>query len=122
MVEKIKAVMPGFASANNPVDSAARSDYNIYKTILDSFNNDLFDAIIPIFVQDSVANPIPSATAITSLITDKPIIACAMGNEKKKEWIQILEDAGIPVYSTPDRAVKALAYLIQHKRFLGVKS
>ena len=118
MVDKIKAVMPGFASANNPVDSAARSDNNIYKTILDTFNCDSFDAIISIFIQDSTADPMPSATDIISVITDKPIIACAMAGEQKKKWIQVLEDAGIPVYPSPDRAVKALNYLIQHKKFL----
>jgi len=118
MVEKIKLVMPGFASAANPVDSAARSDYNIYKTILDTFNNDLFDAIIPIFVQDSSANPVPSATSIISLVTDKPIIACSMGGERKKEWNKLLEESNIPIFPSPDRAIRGLSYLLQHRKFL----
>jgi len=119
MVEKIKLVMPGFASAANPIDTAAVSKYETYRTIVGAFIDDpKIDSIVSVFIQDSTSNPQPSAQAIISLVTDKPIVACSMGGEKKREWNKILEEAGIPIYSSPDRAVRALGFLIQHKRFL----
>jgi acetyl coenzyme A synthetase (ADP forming)-like protein len=118
MVEKIKPVMPTFASPRNPIDSAAVSRYETYKTILDVFNGSEFDMILPIYIQDSTADPVPSATAIAELVTEKPIVVCSMGGKKKEAGIKIITEAGPPVYSTPNRAVKALSYLLTHKKFL----
>ncbi len=118
-VERIKIVLPGYASAANPIDTAAVSKYETYKTILEEFINDpRIDSILPIYVQDSTADPVPSAKAIISLITDKPIICSSTGGKKKEEGIGIIEAANIPVYSSSDKAVRALNYLIQHRKFL----
>ena len=119
-VDKIKKVMPVFASASNPVDTTAISAFETYRTICNTFiDNPEIHSILPIYVHDSVANSIPSAEAISSLITEKTIIVCSMGGKGKEEGIKILEAAGIPVYPTPDRAVKALSYLLEHKKFLS---
>ena len=119
MIEKIKPMMPTFASSRNPIDSAAVSRYETYKTILDVFNGSEFDMILPIYIQDSTADPVPSANAIAELVTDKPVVMCSMGGKKKETGISIVTKAEIPVYPTPDRAVKVLSYLLEHKKFLN---
>lgn len=122
MIEDIKKVVPGYASVANPLDSAAFSKPGTYGTIVNSFiNNPEFDAIISVYIQDTTADPIPSSTEIAATAGKKPIIACMMGGKKREIGIKILETAGIPVYGTPDKAVKALGYLVQHKKFLDVK-
>lgn len=118
MIEKIKPVMPGYASASNPVDTAAVSKYKTYNTITRIFNDGKFDAIIPLYVQDSTSSPIPPAVAIASIFTDKPIVVCSMGGKLKEEGIKIMEACNIPVFSTPDRTVRAMAFLLEHKKFL----
>lgn len=122
MIEDIKKVVPGYASVANPLDSAAFSKPGTYGTIVNSFiNNSEFDAIISVYIQDTTADPIPSSTEIAATAGKKPIIACMMGGKKREIGTKILEEAGIPVYGTPDRAVKALGYLVRHKKFLDVK-
>lgn len=118
-IEQIKKVLPGYASAANPVDTAAVSTFETYDTIAGAFiNNPEMDSILSIYVHDSVADSVPSAEAIATQITKKPIVVCSMGGRGKEEGIRILEESGIPVFSSPDRAVKALSYLLQHKKFL----
>jgi len=117
MIEDVRKVIPGYGSAANPVDTAARSSIGTYGTIINSFINN-FDAVISLYVNDATADPVPSATETALMAGKKPIIVYMGGAKKREEGVKILKEAGIPIYSSPDRAVKALGFLIQHKRFL----
>jgi acyl-CoA synthetase (NDP forming) len=44
---------------------------------------------------------------------NKPILCCASGGKFTKELSEKIESFGIPVYPTPERAVKAFAALVK---------
>jgi len=116
-IEDVRKVIPGYGSAANPVDTAARSSIGTYGTIINSLMNN-FDAVISLYVQDAAADPVPSATETALMAGKKPIIVYMGGGKKREEGVKILKEAGIPIYSSPDRAVRALGFLIQHRKFL----
>ena len=44
----------------------------------------------------------------------KPILACAAGGEYSNKLSEKLTQGGIPVYSTPERAVKVMKALVNY--------
>lgn len=119
--EQIKTVIPGFASASNPIDTAGTSSYKVYLDVIQALLLDPnVDALIVIYVHTLMSNAIPPAEAVVEMKgkNKKPIIACWMGGKGTEEGVDILKSGCLPNYSVPERAVKALAALIRHREFL----
>ncbi len=119
--EKIKKVIPEFASASNPVDTAGTSSYTAYSEIIKALLLDKnVDALIAIYVHTLMSDAIPPAEAVVEIKRKcpKPVIACWMGGKGIEEGVDILKNGCLPNYSVPERAVKALAALIRHREFL----
>jgi acetyl coenzyme A synthetase (ADP forming)-like protein len=119
--EQIKKVIPGFASASNPIDTAGTVSFTIYSEIIKALLEDRnVDAVIVIYVHTLMSNAIPPAEALVEmkLKNNKPIIACWMGGAGTELGVEILKSGCLPNYSVPERAVKALASLIRHREFL----
>ncbi|MDP2766852.1 MAG: CoA-binding protein [Candidatus Methanoperedens sp.] len=119
--EKIKKVIPGFASASNPVDTAGTSSYMAYSETIKALLLDKnVDALIAIYVHTLMSDAIPPAEAVVEIKRKcpKPVIACWMGGAGTEQGVDILKSGCLPNYSVPERAVKALAALIRHRGFL----
>lgn len=119
--EKIKKVIPEFASASNPVDTAGTTSFTIYNEAIKALLRDKnVDALIVIYVHTQMSNAIPPAEAVVEIKRKcpKPVIACWMGGAGAEEGVDILKSGCLPNYSVPERAVKALAALIRHREFL----
>ncbi|MBU4373239.1 MAG: CoA-binding protein [Euryarchaeota archaeon] len=119
--EKIKKVIPEFASASNPVDTAGTTSFTIYNEVIKALLRDKkVDALIVIYVHTQMSNAMPPAEAVVEIKRKcpKPVIACWMGGAGMEEGVEILKSGCLPNYSVPERAVKALAALIRHREFL----
>ncbi len=119
--EKIKKVIPEFASASNPVDTAGTTSFTIYNEAIKALLRDKkVDALIVIYVHTQMSNAVPPAEAVVEIKRKcpKPVIACWMGGAGMEEGVEILKSGCLPNYSVPERAVKALAALIRHREFL----
>ena len=119
--EKIKKIIPEYASAGNPIDTAAASSYKIYNEVIQALLHDPnVDGVIVIYVHSSISNAMPPAQAVVDAMktSPKPIITCWIGGAGTDEGIDILKIGCMPNYSVPERAVKALAALMKHKQFL----
>jgi acetyl coenzyme A synthetase (ADP forming)-like protein len=119
--EKIKKVIPKFASCSNPIDTAGASSYRVYLDVIEAALLDQnVDALIVIYVHTLMTDAIPPAEAVVEakLKNKKPIIACWMGGAGTEKGVEILKSGCLPNYSVPERAVKALAALIRHMEFL----
>lgn len=112
-----------FSTVNNPIDTAADNRYETYYNCVDMMINDSnIDAIIIIYVHTQLADSVPPAKAIVDVIAAnseirKPVITCFFGGPGYENGEKILEEKGIPNYITPERAVRALDYLLQYKFF-----
>jgi len=128
-IDRIKKISKEYASIRNPIDTAADNTYKIYyETISAILNDSNIDAIIVIYVHTQLADSIPPANGIiyanitTNFIPYKPIITCFFGGHGYEKGVKILEERGIPNYTTPERAVRALNYLIHQKICLQRKT
>ena len=72
------------------------------------------DAILTIF-GDPIEHAAETAAYIKS-ITDKPVLAAFLGGgEVQKREVPQMNAAGVPVFPTPERAVRALGALLRTK-------
>lgn len=63
---------------------------------------------------------VKSAKKIIELIekTRKPMMIAALSSSSESDGVRILEEHGVPVYNTPERAAKALAKLAEYGEYL----
>ena len=120
--ERIKELVSGFASARNPVDTAGMAAYDVYNGIVSQMLLDPnIDAMIVIYVHTVMWDASIPARAIVDIHRGnctKPVITCWMGGAGTEKGVDILKEGGLPNYPVPERAVKALASLVQHHGFI----
>ena len=111
----LKAALPEAASAKNPVDVLGDAGADRYGAALEACREDpSVDGIVVLLTPQvmtpsaDIARIVAQAKKTSPLL---PIIAGFMGGETVEEARGILEDAGIPTYDTPERAMHALAAL-----------
>ena len=120
----IEAFLPPLAMRTNPVDMGpAWYDSGAIKGIVQSvLEDENIDAIL-LCIMFASANR-ASAGMLSELLVErkerKPVLCCLSSPEGIwDDEIQMLEEAGIPNFPTPERAAKALANLVRFKKMRG---
>jgi len=116
--KKIKHVMPPYAILHNPIDLTGDADAERYQvTIEECLKSGEYDGVIAITLFQV---PRLEESVVDDLIKlkkyKKPIISCAAGGEYSNKLSRKLTQNGIPVYSTPERAVKAMKALARYMK------
>jgi len=113
--------LPPAWSHGNPVDvlGDARSK-RIAKAARIVLKDPGVDAILVILTPQAMTNPTTTAKAIAEISneTKKPILAAWMGGERMQAGIQLLNEAGVPTYKTPEQGVRAFMTLVAYSRNL----
>jgi acetyltransferase len=102
--ERLREMLPAHCAVGNPVDLTgdAISAPDLYKKVMDKTRDD-YDTQVVIF-----GDPIPGAAQQVTPGAAELVIFLG-GAEVEREERQKLYEAGIPVFPTPERGVKALA-------------
>jgi len=118
-VNELKSLVPNYATISNPIDLTGDATSKRYEDALNIVLKDNnADAVIVIMLMQ--------ISALDSEIVDvlarmkrykKPILACMTGSEFTNIHKNIMEENGIPVYPTPERAAKALKALVDYSRY-----
>lgn len=120
-IEKLNQTLPSFWSHRNPVDvlGDARSK-RISKTIEILLQDSGVDAVLAILTPQAMTNSNAIARAIGQLseTSSKPILAAFLGGLNMREGIRLLNEAGVPSYTTPEQAVRAFMTLVAYSRNL----
>lgn len=115
------AGLPAAASANNPVDVLGDALADRYRLAIDEVHkDDGVDAMIIILTPQSMTEFEDTAQAVIDAMnrkSGKPIMACFMGAEKVADGIKLLRDASVPVYGSPEDAVRSLKAMITYKEW-----
>lgn len=115
VAETLKATLPPTASISNPIDVIGDAEADRYEAAILACREDPNIDGLCIVLTPQVMTPCAEiARTIVKVMKTAPLmpVVCAfMGGETVREATKILRDAGIPVFSTPERAVKALAAL-----------
>jgi acetyltransferase len=118
---KLNENLPAFWSKGNPVDvlGDARAK-RVAKATQIVLEDEGVDAILVILTPQAMTNPDATAKEISALVsaTSKPILAAWLGGKSMHNADDILIEAGIPSYRTPEQAIRAFMTLVAYSRNL----
>jgi acetyltransferase len=120
-IDELSNNLPAYWSKSNPVDvlgdANSKRIAKAGQIVLDDKN---VDAVLVILTPQAMTNPTATAKEISRISSEarKPILAAWLGGEKMREGTQILSDAGVPVYQTPEQAVRSFMTLVAYSRNL----
>jgi acetyltransferase len=122
-IAKLNENLPAFWSHGNPVDvlgdARAKRIAKATQIVLEDQNT---DAVLVILTPQAMTNPNATAKEISTLVgsTNKPILAAWLGGQSMHEADDILVEAGIPSYKTPEQAIRAFMTMVSYSRNLEI--
>lgn len=107
MTKAMKAAMPSYVSFRNPIDLTGGATAERYELTIEEGMKE-YDGVvaITIFQVPLLDKSVASAIAAIASRHRKPVLCCAAGGEFTKSVVRELEERGVPVYMTPERAVR----------------
>jgi acetyltransferase len=118
-VEALNAVLPPHWSHGNPVDVLGDAGPDRLAKALDIVISDRnVDAALVVLTPQAMTEPTATAELVaeSAAKTHKPVLAAWMGGRHVAAGREILAHAGLATYDSPDRAVRAFAYLDAYRR------
>lgn len=120
--KSIRTLIPSFASALNPIDTtpqvSPRVNGQIFKILL---SNKGIDGAISILVGSKpreYAEEFVNAHIGVAQTYNKPLVLSWTVDKSAEDLVVKLEESSVPVYETPERAVKSMAALRKYGEFL----
>ncbi len=120
-IQALDAFLPPFWSRGNPIDILGDASAQRFGRALDiCFNAKNLDGVLVILAPQALTEPLAVAEALASAVKGRryPVFSCWMGGKSIGPAVEILNEAGIPTYDTPERAVKAFLYMVEYARNL----
>jgi acetyltransferase len=113
--------LPPYWSHGNPIDVLGDArPKRVAKAVELALGDANVDAVLVILTPQAMTNPSSTARAVGELKAeaDKPVLAAWLGGRSMREGIQILNQAGVATYATPEEAVGAFMTLVAYARNL----
>ncbi|MFB6109016.1 MAG: acetate--CoA ligase family protein [Haloplanus sp.] len=117
-VDALREVLPAGANVYNPVDAIGDADNERFRAALDVVLADenvgsavVLSAPTAVLDYDRLAADVVDLQAEH----DTPVTACLMGGERARRAGDVLDDAGVPNYFDPARAVGSLETLSRYR-------
>ncbi len=118
-LRELSMVLPSPYFENNPIDIQGDANIERYAKAIDVCLNDTgVDGVLVAYTPRAEVEPDRLAQAITEMAakTRKPIIAIWMGGEYAYKGKKVFFEKSIPVYDTPEEAVRAYLYMYSYQR------
>ncbi len=116
--KELRKTVPEYGDIGNPLDLLGDADASRYKKALKAIEKSKdIDAVIcvQLFQTDPMEEKAIESVFEFNKNSDKPIIVVTSGADRVRRLKEKLEDEGIPVFNTPNRAVDALTSMIKYK-------
>ncbi len=120
---KLNKILPASWSHNNPIDILGDAGPDRFAQSLQVLiNDDNNDAILVILTPQQMTNPTEVARAVVDVSkkTSKTIIASWMGGKSVQKGREVLEAGNVPVYRSPEDAIKSFIYIYKYTRNLNL--
>ncbi len=112
---KLREQLPPSASTANPIDLIGDAGVDRYRAALIACREDKNIDGVVVLLTPQVMTPCEEiAENIVDVMKENtlmPVVTCFMGGESVREGKNILRKNGVPVFETPERAVRALQAL-----------
>jgi acetyltransferase len=111
--EGLRRVFPPFYAVANPTDLTGQVRDEDYRTALSAVR-DHYDGflVIALVGVPGVSDQLAEILAGFRRSTDKPLVSCVTQGVVARRLIPRLEKSGVPVFPSPERAVRALRVLL----------
>jgi acetyl coenzyme A synthetase (ADP forming)-like protein len=119
-LDAVAKALPSAAATANPIDVLGDAGSDRYQTALELVRDDpSVDAVLALLTPQRVTEPERTARVISYLAREqsKPLLAVFMGGDAVSRARTMLDEARVPVYAYPERAVRALAALVRYSRY-----
>ena len=116
-VAQLKASLPPYANARNPLDIIGDADSHRYEIAINALMKDeSVDVILLIILFQTAAidSSVVNIAIRASDLQKKPIIAVCTGGEYTEMHKRILESYGIPTYASPSSAMRSISRFIKY--------
>ncbi len=116
-LQRLNQVLPPFWSKANPVDMRGDVAVEIFcETVKICLDSGQFDALLLMTGPQALTDPDVLAALVVGIVQKAPIpvITAWMGGWDVEKGRNILNQAGIPAYETPERAIRAFMYLVSY--------
>lgn len=114
----LNGVLPPSWSRNNPVDVLGDAGPERYQQAVKACLGDSgIDAVLVVLTPQAQTAPLDVATRLVELrtLTEKPILACWMGEVSVAQSRDLFNKHNIPSYQTPEAAVRAFAAMSNYQ-------
>jgi acetyltransferase len=122
-MEKLAAALPPFWSKGNPVDVLGDADNERYSQAIGACLEDHnVDGILVLYAPQAILRPDILAESVVSLArkSAKPILAAWVGGSYVEGAKNVLLANNIPVYDTPEDAVRTYMHMYNYSRNLAL--
>ena len=117
-LEFLRSNLPPAASVYNPIDALGTAQPEDYKISIEAALNDPYvDAVLVLLTPQAMTKPVETAQVMVDAhkaYPSKPLLGVFMGGNSMVYPRVVLNEAGIPVFDFPGRAVNALAELYKY--------
>lgn len=118
-IERLHEGLPEHWSGANPVDILGDAPPERYRLATEACLSDPHvDGLLVMLTPQAMTDPLGSARAVADAAgdTDKPILACWMGDSHVRDARELLLSHGIPSFANPEGSVEAFGYLTSYHR------
>lgn len=116
----LRGHMPPIVSIHNPVDLVGDADAERYRLAIETLLKDPDTDGIVVIILFQTPNLQPDIVGVLASAADKrnkPILVCTAGGDFAELHTRMLERAGVQVYPSPRRVIRAMATLLQYKKY-----
>jgi len=109
-LQKLDKILPPYWSKRNPIDMLGEAKPELYRQVVEiCLNAREINGLLIISAPQALADTAEVAAALVDLIRDKsiPVITSWVGGADMHKGRDIFNQAGIPTFDTPERAVRA---------------
>jgi len=118
-LQKLDGVLPPFWSKRNPIDMLGEAKPELYRQVVEiCLNAGEVNGLLIMSAPQALADTAEVATALVDLIRQKPIpvITSWVGGGGMHKGREIFNQAGIPTFDSPERAVRAFMDIYRFSR------
>ena len=118
-LQKLDEVLPSTWSRGNPLDVIGDAPGERYvQTLKVLLTDPAVDAVLFIHAPTAIVESRTIAAAVAEMMqqTNRNVLASWVGGDAVRKARQLFSDNGIPVYETPDKAVRAFLHLVHYRR------
>jgi acetyl coenzyme A synthetase (ADP forming)-like protein len=122
--KRLRKIVPEYGNVGNPLDLVADATVGLYEKTIEELNEDKnidFLIICVLFQTPPIDEKILNVLVAASEDKRKPIAVVAVGGSYTEHYRKILESKGVPTFSSPYSAVKAISKFIEYSQYMNRK-